>query len=104
MTTQLLRAVACAGMVLALAATSPLAIEHIHGTIVKIDHKRNTFMIHHDPFPSMPMSMTMEVEPVHHSDLHKLHVGEVIYATIDTTIVPWPGTNIRPDPKRQHSR
>jgi hypothetical protein len=50
----------------------------------------------------MPMSMTMEVEPVRHADLGKLHVGEVIYATVDTSIVPWPGTGIRPDPKRGH--
>jgi hypothetical protein len=45
------------------------------------------------------MAMTMEVEPVRRADLRKLHVGEVIYATIDTSIVPWPGTDIRPDPK-----
>jgi Cu/Ag efflux protein CusF len=102
MTTQFLRAFVCAAMVLTIAATSPLAIAHIHGTIVKIDPARHTFMIHHDPFPAMPMSMTMEVEPVRHADLGKLHVGEVIYATVDTSIVPWPGTGIRPDPKRGH--
>jgi Cu/Ag efflux protein CusF len=72
------------------------AIARIHGKIVLIDPARGTFMIHHDPFPAMPMSMTMEVEPKHHSDLRKLHVGEVVDVTIDTRIVPWPGTDIRP--------
>jgi Cu/Ag efflux protein CusF len=89
-------------LALTVAATTPQTIAHIHGTIVKIDPKRSTFMIHHDPFALMPMSMTMEVEPVHHADLRKLHVGEVVYATIDTSVVPWPGTDIRPDPKHAH--
>ena len=100
MTTHIFRALVCAALVLTIAATSPLAIAHIHGTIVKIDRARGTFMIHHDPFAMMPMAMTMEVEPKHHSDLRKLHVGEVIYATVDTAIDPWPGSDIRPDPKR----
>jgi hypothetical protein len=42
------------------------------------------------------MSMTMEVQPVHAADLRALHVGERVDVTIDTTVVPWPGTNIRP--------
>ena len=104
MTTQLFRALAGAGMVLALAANAPHTIAHIHGTIMNIDRTRGTFTIHHDPFPMMPMAMTMEVEPVHHSDLAKLHAGEVIYATVDTASVPWPGTDIRPDPKQAHAR
>jgi Cu/Ag efflux protein CusF len=80
----------------ALAATSAIDIARIHGTITKIDPARHTFWIHHDPFALMPMSMTMEVEPAHAADLRKLHVGERINVTIDTTVVPWPGTNIRP--------
>jgi Cu/Ag efflux protein CusF len=80
------------------AALSPIA--RIHGKIVLIDPKRGTFMIHHDPFPAMPMAMTMEVEPKHRSDLRKLHVGEVVDVTIDTRIVPWPGTDIRPAPRQ----
>ena len=103
MTTHISRALVSAAMVLTIAATS-LAIAHIHGTIVKIDPKRGTFMIHHDPFAIMPMSMTMEVEPKIRADLRKLHVGEVIYVTVDTAIVPWPGSNIRPDPKRMRAR
>ena len=91
-------------MALTIAATVPQTIAHIHGTIVKIDPARSTFTIHHDPFPMMPMAMTMEVEPKQHADLRKLHVGEVIYATVDTAIYPWPGSDIRPDPKQQHSR
>ena len=75
-----------------IAALSTIA--RIHGKIVLIDPKRGTFMIHHDPFPPMPM--TMEVEPKHRSDLRKLHVGEVVDVTIDTRIVPWPGTDIHP--------
>jgi len=77
-------------------AISPVA--HIHGKIVSIDAKKGTFQIHHDPFPAMPMAMTMEVEPKNHADLKKLHVGETITATVDTSIVPWPGTEIRPAP------
>ncbi len=100
MTTHIFRALVCAALVLTIAATAPVAIAHIHGTIVKIDRTRGTFMIHHDPFPMMPMAMTMEVAPKRAADLRKLHVGEVIYATIDTSIVPWPGTDIRPDSKR----
>ena len=91
-------------MALTVAASAPQTIAHIHGTIVKIDPARHTFMIDHDPFPMMPMEMTMEVEPVQHAQLRKLHVGEVIYATIDTSIYPWPGTDIRPDPKRARPR
>jgi hypothetical protein len=101
MTTQLLRAVVCAGTVLTIAATAPPAIAHIHGTIVKIDRQRGTFMIHHDPFALMPMSMTMEVEPKRPSELAKLHVGEVVDATVNTAIVPWPGTDIRPAAKQR---
>ena len=100
MMTQLMPAAVGAFLALTLAATAPQTIAHIHGTIVKIDPARRTFMIHHDPFPLMPMAMTMEVEPKRPADLRKLHVGEVIYATIDTSIVPWPGTDIRPDPKK----
>src|SRR5208282_1817047 len=79
MTTQILHAIVGAGMAFTVATTSPLAIAHIHGTIVKIDSARGTFTIHHDPFPIMPMAMTMEVEPVRHADLRKLRVGEVIF-------------------------
>jgi Cu/Ag efflux protein CusF len=87
---------ATAGTVATLAATSSLAIARIHGTITRIDSKHGTFMIHHDPFPAMPMSMTMEVEPKRRADLAKLHVGEVITATVDTSIVPWAGSDIHP--------
>jgi Cu/Ag efflux protein CusF len=100
LTTHLSRALVSIGMVLTLAATPPQTIARIHGTIVKIDHKRDTFMIHHDPFALMPMSMTMEVEPKRRADLKQLHVGEVIDVTVDTSIVPWPGTNIRPSRAR----
>jgi Cu/Ag efflux protein CusF len=75
---------------------SSMAIQHIHGRIVAIHTKRGTFQIHHDPFPAMPMAMTMEAQPKRAADLAKLHVGEVIDATIDTTVVPWPAWNIRP--------
>lgn len=94
MTTFALRAFVSIAMVLTIAATSS-AIARIHGKIVKIDAKRHTFMIHHDPFAQMPMAMTMEVRPVHASDLATLHVGEVVDVTVDTSIVPWPGTDIR---------
>lgn len=77
-------------------AASPAAIEQIHGRVVAIDAKHGTFEIHHDPFPAMPMAMTMLVQPKHSGDLGKLHVGEVINATIDTTAVPWSAWNIRP--------
>jgi Cu/Ag efflux protein CusF len=75
-------------------------IAHIHGKIVAINLKRGTFIIHHDPFPMMPMAMTMAVEPKNPADLRKLHVGEIVDATVDTAIVPWPGTNIRPAPRK----
>lgn len=104
MTSLFFRAVISAGMVLAFAAASPPAIARIHGTITKIDPKRGTFLIHHDPFAAMPMSMTMEVEPKRRADLPKLHVGEVIDVTVDTTIEPWPGTDIRPAPARGHTK
>jgi Cu/Ag efflux protein CusF len=71
-------------------------IAHIHGRIVSIDEHHGTFFIHHDPFAAMPMAMTMEVQPKHRADLQKLHVGETIDATIDTSVVPWPATDIRP--------
>jgi Cu/Ag efflux protein CusF len=76
------------------AKLSPIA--RIHGRIVSIDRIRGTFMIHHDPFAAMPMAMTMEVAPAHRSDLGKLKIGEFVDVTIDTRVVPWTGTEIRP--------
>jgi Cu/Ag efflux protein CusF len=93
------------GLLLTLALVAPAlpagahgpasGMARIHGTITKIDPARHTFWIHHDPFAQMPMSMTMEVEPVRVADLSRLHRGEIVSVTIDTSIVPWPGTNIR---------
>jgi hypothetical protein len=40
-----------------------------------------------------------EVEPKHRSDLRKLQVGDVVDVTIDTRVVPWVGTDIRPAPR-----
>ena len=79
----------------ALAAGPPTGIARIHGTITKIDRVRHTFWIHHDPFAQMPMAMTMEVQPVRLGDLTRLHRGEVVDVTIDTSVVPWPGSDIR---------
>jgi Cu/Ag efflux protein CusF len=88
-----MHALIVAAAVLVAASSSPIA--HIHGKIVSIDAKRGTFMIHHDPFPQMPMSMTMAVKPKDRAQLARLHVGEVVDATVDTSVVPWPGTGIR---------
>jgi Cu/Ag efflux protein CusF len=83
-----------------LVAAASSGIAHIHGKILAIDAKRGTFTIHHDPFALMPMAMTMEVRPKNRADLAKLHVGEVVDATVDTSLVPWPGTQIHPSAKR----
>jgi Cu/Ag efflux protein CusF len=80
----------------ATAAPSPQTIAHIHGRIVSIDATHHTFQIHHDPFPLMPMAMTMAVEPKDHAVIRTLHVGEIIDATVDTAVYPWPGTDITP--------
>jgi Cu/Ag efflux protein CusF len=85
-----------ASVFVALASPPPIAVAHIHGKVVAIDASRGTFQIHHDPFPAMPMAMTMEVEPKKKSDLRTLHVGEMIDATVDTSVVPWLGTAIHP--------
>jgi hypothetical protein len=45
----------------------------------------------------------MEVQPVRARDLGTLHVGELIDVTVDTTIDPWPGTNIRPSKMKMRS-
>jgi hypothetical protein len=50
------------------------------------------------------MAMTMEVEPKRDADLRKLHVGETIDATIDTSVVPWPATDIRPAAESARSK
>jgi Cu/Ag efflux protein CusF len=71
---------------------------HIHGRIVSIDATAGTFEIHHDPFALMPMAMTMPVKPKNPADLKSLHVGEIVNLTIDTSVDPWPGTDIRPAP------
>jgi hypothetical protein len=93
-------------LLVTLTALTPVAagarvsdVARIHGTITKIDRARHTFWIHHAPFALMPMNMTMEVEPVHAGDLKALHVGEKVSVTVDTTVVPWPGTNVRLGPK-----
>lgn len=74
-------------------------VARIHGTITKIDRAKHTFWIQHAPFALMPMSMTMEVEPVHAVDLKVLHVGERVSVTVDTSVVPWSGTDVRPGSK-----
>jgi Cu/Ag efflux protein CusF len=83
-------------MALALAAGASAEVAHIHGRIVKIDPARGTFLIHHDPFPAMPMAMTMEVAPKHRAELKKLHAGEIVDATVDIAVEPWIGTDIHP--------
>jgi Cu/Ag efflux protein CusF len=92
------RAAGSASSVNVVAASS---LARIHGKIVSIDRARGTFLIHHDPFALMPMAMTMEVAPKVRSDLRKLHVGEVVDLTIDTSADPWPGTDIRPASQRR---
>jgi Cu/Ag efflux protein CusF len=95
MLAQPLAAVVSGLLALIIAATMS-TVAHIHGKVVSIDAAHGTFQIHHDPFAQMPMAMTMEVKPKNPADLRTLHVGEVIDATVDTSIVPWPGTNIKP--------
>jgi Cu/Ag efflux protein CusF len=80
------------------------SFSRIHGTIVSIDRKNGTFLIHHDPFSGMPMAMTMQVKPKKRSDLDGLHEGEVIDATADTSVEPWPITGIRPAAQRATHR
>jgi Cu/Ag efflux protein CusF len=89
-------AVLAAVIASATAAPTPQTIAHIHGRIVSIDTKAGTFQIHHDPFPMMPMAMTMAVKPKNRALVTTLHVGEIVNATVDTSIYPWPGTDIRP--------
>ena len=89
---------------LAVAATSS-GIARIHGRVTAIDHKRGVLSIHHDPFRLMPMSMTMEVRPKRPADLRRIRVGEIIDVTVDTSIVPWPGTDIvRSTPRPSSAR
>ena len=83
-------------LAVATAAPTMSNTAQIHGRIVSIDRASGTFQIHHDPFPLMPMAMTMPVKPKNPADLASLHVGEIVNVTVDTTIDPWPGTNIRP--------
>lgn len=78
-----------------LTAAAMPAIQHLRGTIVAIDAHKGTFRVHHEPFASMPMEMTMDVEPRDRRILKTLHVGERIRATVDTSTYPWPGTDIR---------
>lgn len=80
---------------LTIAAATP-APNHARGTVVSIDAKRARFMLHHEPFPEMQMEMTMEVAPKNPAVIKQLHRGEKIELDIDTSVVPWVGTNIRP--------
>ena len=70
-------------------------IAHIHGRVVSIDSKHGTFLIHHDPFPLMPMAMTMEVKVLRPADLRGLHVGEIVDATVDTALEPWQPSSVK---------
>jgi Cu/Ag efflux protein CusF len=97
--TSVFTALVSAAMALALAAAASAELAHIHGRIVKIDPARGTFLIHHDPFPAMPMAMTMEVAPKHRTDLKQLHPGEIVDVTVDIAVEPWIGTDIRPAAK-----
>ena len=93
MLTQSLSAVVSGVFALIVAAST---VAHIHGTILAIDSTKGVFQIRHDPFPLMPMVMTVEVQPKNPADLKKLHVGETIDCTVETSIDPWPATDIRP--------
>jgi len=42
--------------------------------------------------------MTMAVQPKDRAVITTLRVGEIVNATVDTSIYPWPGTDIRPSP------
>jgi len=86
----------------ATAAPTPQTIAHIHGRIVSIDAQHGTFQIHHDPFPMMPMAMTMAVQPHDRAVIRTLRVGEIVDATVDTSVYPWAGTGIRP--ASEHAR
>jgi Cu/Ag efflux protein CusF len=96
--TSLLATLVTAGMALTIAAASPSSIAHIHGKVMAIDSAHGTFQIHHDPFPAMPMAMTMEVKPKNPADVRALHIGEVIDLTVDTSAEPWTATGIHPAP------
>lgn len=90
-------ALASAFTLLTVAATSP-SLAHIHGRVVSVDVQHGTFEIHHDPFPAMPMAMTMEVRAKNPAAVRGLHAGETITATVDTSTEPWVVTDIRPAP------
>jgi Cu/Ag efflux protein CusF len=90
--------IASAAMALSIAATTPSTTAHVHGKVVAIDAAHGTFQLHHDPFPAMPMAMTMEVRPKNPADLHALHVGEIIDLNVDISVEPWPATGIHPAP------
>lgn len=85
---------------LAVLVVAAASFSQIHGRIVAIDARRGTILIHHDPFPAMPMAMTMEIKPVRRADLIRLRVGQTVDATVDTSVQPWPATNIRRAPAR----
>ncbi len=100
MTTDLSAALARPVSMQVAAASSSLA--RIHGKVVSINPKDGTILVHHDPFHGMPMAMTMPLKPNNGADLKRLHAGEFIDATVDTSIEPWPTSNIRPAAKPVH--
>jgi Cu/Ag efflux protein CusF len=76
---------------LAAAAT----LSQIHGKIVAIHPEYREILVHHDPFPAMPMAMTMICTVKRVAQLKGLRPGETIYAQVDTSQSPWVISEIR---------
>lgn len=83
-----------AGSTQAATPATPAPLQHVHGKVVAVDPQHGTFQLHHDPFPAMPMAMTMVVRAKRAADLKRLKPGETIDATVDVNRDPWVATSI----------
>lgn len=86
----------------ALLAVSRVAVSradtsHVHGTIVDVDATKQQVQIHHDPFPAMPMVMTMIFQVPDKTTFSQLRVGMIVDGDVDTDKTPWSLSNIRVD-------
>ena len=84
-------------VLLAIGPLTPAFAEtsHVHGTIVIIDAKQQQVQIHHDPFPPMPMVMTMIFQVPDKAVFSALRVGMVVDADVDLDKTPWSLSNIK---------
>ncbi len=73
---------------------------HLHGVVLAVTPNDGQAIVRHDAFGGMP-AMTMAFRITPRSVLGKLHPGDILDATVDTTTDPWTLDEINAKPARR---